>query len=79
MIQGAIEMLEGLKEEIRYIRQRLDKHIDDQHTDFERIYEEISRVREETRAHKTKFSILASFIAVVVAGFVTWVTEHLKH
>ena len=72
-------MLEGVRDEIAYIRARLDRHIDDQRKDFERVHEEIGKVREETRAHKTKFSIIASGVALVMAAIVTWITDHFRH
>jgi hypothetical protein len=72
-------MLETLKDELRYIRDKLDKHIEDQRMDFEKVHASIAEVREETRTHKTKFAAITGALVLIATGVITWITDHLRH
>ena len=71
-------MIQQIMEEIRYIRTRLDSHINDEETDFKELRKDIARIREETSAHKTRLGSITSGIAAVVAGVISWIVYKIN-
>jgi len=72
------EMLDFIAQEVRYIREKLDHHIDDE-TDYQRkVRDEISKLKEELAAHKTKVGLMSSGLAVAVTAGITWLMHLLK-
>jgi Flp pilus assembly pilin Flp len=67
-----------VRDELRYIRKRLDDHIDEEGSTLTSIESKISRIREEMGAHRVQVAGLAGFVALIIAGLVTWVVDHLK-
>ena len=75
-----VEMFETIMEEIRYIRKRLDDHIDEEKSsdsrNFGDIKADIHRVREEMASrlsnHETKLGVISSGIALIVAATISW-------
>jgi hypothetical protein len=72
------EMLKHITDEVRYIRQRLDKHIDDETVTLDSLRDDIANLKAETAVGKTKLGIVISSISLVLAGAVSWLTNHLS-
>jgi len=71
------EMLNLIMDEIRYIRQKLDAHIDDEDKSVERVRKDISQIREELAQYKTKIGIISSGVALFVGGIISWIVSHM--
>lgn len=70
------EMLHLIMDEIRYIRQKLDGHIEDENRSVDRVRKDISEIREELAQYKTKIGVISSSVAVVVGGVISWFVAH---
>jgi hypothetical protein len=60
------QMLDHIREELRYIRKRLDDHIDDESAVLTKIVEDIA-------THRAKVAGIAFLVSVVIAAAVTWI------
>ena len=72
------QVLDHIREELRYIRKRLDDHIDDEDATLKGIVKELSRVREDQGADRVKVAGIAGFISLLIAGTVTWILNQFK-
>lgn len=70
--RGNAEMLDFIASELRYIREKLDHHIEDETQTLRDVRHDISRLKEDVAAHKTKVGIISSGLAVIVAAGFTW-------
>lgn len=66
------EMIKIIMDEIRHVRARLDDHIDDEKQSVSAVREDVSKIREELRGHKTMVGMIASGIAIIFTGIVNW-------
>ena len=72
------EMFDQIMHEVRYIRARLDSHVDGEEKDFKEIQRDISKIREEMATHRTKIGIFTSSIAAAVAVVVSWISYQIQ-
>lgn len=73
--RGSMEMLDFIATELRYIREKLDHHIEDETQTLQDVRSDISRLKEEVASHRTKVGIMSSGIAVVIAAGLTFVFQ----
>jgi len=71
------EMLHLIMDEIRYIRQKLDTHIETEDESVERVRREIVEIKEELAKYKTKIGIISGGIAVIVGGAISWLVSNM--
>ena len=71
-------MFEQIMHEVRYIRARLDTHVDDEDKDLANIRQEVSKIREEMAAHRTKMGFITSSIAAGIAVVVSWIGYQIQ-
>lgn len=71
------EMLHLIMDEIRYIRQKLDAHIETEDESVERVRKDIVEIKEELAQYKTKIGMISSAVAIVVSGIATWIASNL--
>jgi hypothetical protein len=72
------EMLDYIAAEIRYIRDKLDHHIEDETDNQRKVRDEITKLKEELAEHKTKVGIMSSGLAVAITAGLTWFMNMLK-
>lgn len=71
------EMLHLIMDEIRYIRQKLDTHIETEDESVERVRREIVEIKEELAKYKTKIGMISGSIAVIVGGAISWLVSNV--
>ena len=71
-------MLDQIMHEVRYIRARLDAHVDDEDKDLNDIRREVSKIREEMAAHRTKMGFITSAIAAGIAVVISWIGYQIQ-
>ena len=71
-------MLDQIMHEVRYIRARLDAHVDDEDKDLNDIRREVSKIREEMSAHRTKMGFITSAIAAGIAVVISWIGYQIQ-
>lgn len=71
------EMLHLIMDEIRYIRQKLDSHIEMEDESVERVRREIVEIKEELAKYKTKIGMISGSIAVIVGGAISWLVSNV--
>ena len=67
-----VDMLNQIWEELRHIRKRLDDHVDREDQDLSAVKRDISSIRENMAAHKTRLGIISAGISIAIAAFVSW-------
>jgi len=67
------DMLKEIWEEIRYIRRKLDDHIDDEGDSLVSIRGDLTKIKEEITAHKTKIGMISGGLSMFVAALITWI------
>jgi len=70
-------MLQQIWDELRYVRQKLDTHVDQNKEDFTRIKDDVASVKTELSGHKLKLGLMFSGIGIVMTGFVAWIVNHI--
>jgi predicted component of type VI protein secretion system len=70
-------LIHELLEDMRHIRNRLDRHVDDEAKVLSSIQKDIGKIREEMAGHKTRLGVIASGISLVMAAAVSWLVSHL--
>ena len=70
-------MLRQIWEEFRYVRKKLDTHVDQNDNDFKDIKEDVESVKNELTGHKIKLGLMFSAIGVALAGVVSWLVNHV--
>ena len=70
-------MLQQIWNEIRYIRGKLDEHVDSNDSDFARVKEDVAAVKSELSGHKVKLGIMFSAVGIAMSGLVAWVVNHV--
>ena len=74
---GEEAMLQQIWNEIRYIRGKLDEHVDSNDSDFARVKEDVAAVKSELSGHKVKLGIMFSAVGIAMSGLVAWVVNHV--
>jgi uncharacterized membrane protein YidH (DUF202 family) len=64
------KMLDHILEELRYIRKRLDDHVDDESIN-------LAKFREDLSSQKTIVAWIATGVTIIVAGIVNWIMGHM--
>ena len=72
------EMFDQIMHEVRYIRARLDAHVDEEDKDLSDIRKEVFKIREEMAAHRTKIGTITSAIAAGIAVVVSWISYQIQ-
>lgn len=70
-------MLQQIWNEIRYVRGKLDEHVDSNDADFSKVKEDVAAVKAELSGHKVKLGIMFSGIGLAMSGIVAWVVNHV--
>ena len=70
-------MLQQIWNELRYVRTKLDTHVEQNDKDFKEVKEDVSSVKNELSGHKVKLGIMFSGIGLAVAGLLSWVVNHV--
>ena len=78
-------MLDHILEELRYMRKRLDDHIDDEdgkHGGYMKAFtsmeREMGKLREEIGTNRGKIVGIVSFVSAVIAGLISWFVSHMR-
>ena len=71
------DMLQLIMDEIRYIRQKLDAHIETEDESVERVRRDIVEIKEQLATYKTKVGVISGGIALGVGAAISWVMAHL--
>ena len=71
------EMLNLIMEEIRYIRHKLDEHIQDEDQSVDRVRKEIGEIKEQLAQYRTKIGMISGGIALAVGGIISWFINSL--
>ena len=69
-------MLKQIWEEVRYVRKKLDTHVEQNDSDFKEIKEEVATVKTEISGHRLKLGLMFSAIGLALAGVVSWLVNH---
>ena len=69
-------MLRQIWEEIRYVRKKLDAHVESNEEDFTSMKNDFTDIKSELSGHKVKLGVMFSGIGVVMTGMVAWVVKH---
>jgi len=69
-------MLRQIWEEIRYVRKKLDAHVESNEEDFTLMKNDFTDIKSELSGHKVKLGVMFSGIGVVMTGMVAWVVKH---
>ena len=69
-------MLQQIWEEVRYVRNKLDTHVDQNAEDFKDVKEDVASVKTELSGHKLKLGLMFSGIGLILSGFVAWIVNH---
>ena len=72
-----MDLVREIWEEIRYIRQKLDDHIDDEGHTLNSVRKDIAEIRENISTHKTKLGMISAGLSMIVAGLITWIFHFL--
>ena len=67
------EMLSRIWDEIRYVRERLDNHIDDEDSNLIVIRGDITGIKETMSGHKAKLGVMFAGMGLAMSGIVAWV------
>ena len=70
-------MLQQIWNELRYVRGKLDEHVDSNDADFAKVKEDVAAVKSELSGHKVKLGIMFSGIGLAMSGIVAWVVNHV--
>ena len=70
-------MLKQIWEELRYVRKKLDTHVESNDNDFKDVKEEVSKVKSELTGHKIKLGLMFSAIGLTLAGIVSWIANKI--
>ena len=75
------EMLEQVTQDIRALRSRVDRHIDDQVDRLVKISDNIAKIQVDMADHRgrieTRVAMIAGGISVLCGGAVAWVVKHM--
>lgn len=75
------EVMEFILQEVRYIRQKLDDHIEDERASIVTVRDDLSKIKEEMKSHQaatnTKIGIISGGISLGVAAVISWALQHL--
>lgn len=70
-------MLQQIWNELRYVRQKLDTHVDQNEKDFDKVKEDVASVKSELSGHKIKLGLMFSGIGLIFSGFIAWIVQHV--
>ena len=70
-------MLQQIWDELRYVRGKLDRHVESNSADLATVKEDIAAVKSELSGHKVKLGIMFSGIGLAMSGLVAWVVNHV--
>ena len=70
-------MLQQIWNELRYVRGKLDEHVDSNDADFGKLKEDVAAVKSELSGHKVKLGIMFSAVGIAMSGLVAWVVNHV--
>lgn len=70
-------MLQQIWNELRYIRNKLDTHVDQNDKDFKEMKEDVSSVKNELGGHKVKLGVMFSGIGLAMAALASWVINQV--
>ena len=70
-------MLKQIWEEIRYVRRKLDSHVEQNDTAFKEIKKDVTDVKTEISGHRLKLGLMFSAIGLALAGLVSWLVNHV--
>ena len=71
-------MFDQIMHEVRYIRTRLDSHVDAEDRDLGEIRRDVAKIREEMATHKTKLGMITGSIAAGIAVVVSWISYQIQ-
>jgi len=71
------DMLDKIWDELRYVRAKLDGHIDRNAQDFKEIKDDVAEVKTEIGGHKIKLGLIFTGIGSVLAAIVAWASNHV--
>ena len=71
------EMLRLVLEEVRYVRQRLDTHIEDEDDSVKSMRQDISTIREEMSGHRVKIGLMLAGVGVAITSLFGWMVKHI--
>ena len=69
-------MLQQIWNELRYVRNKLDTHVDQNNKDFKEVKDDVASVKTELSGHKLKLGLMFSGIGLVMAGLISWFVNH---
>ena len=72
------DMLKQIWDEIRYVRQRLDDHIEDEDKAVTSMRRDMTTIREEMSGHRVKIALMLSGVGIAVTGLFTWMVSHIN-
>lgn len=71
-------MLQQIWNEIRYIRKKLDDHVESNDGDFMEVKDDISGIKEEIKGHKVKLGMMFTGIGILFTSFTAWAVNHIS-
>ena len=73
--KGRDEMLQQIWSELRYVRQKLDDHVQANEASVTRLKEDMSAIKSELSGHKVKLGLMFSGIGIIMSGIVAWLVD----
>lgn len=80
------EILRQIWDEIRYVRKRLDDHVDDEdnaveslRSDISGVKDELTGVKEEISAHRVKIGLMLAGLTLAVTGIISWLANYMSN
>ena len=71
------EMLKQIWDEIRYVRNRLDDHIETEGESVKQTSRDITAIREEISGHRVKIGLMLGGVGVAITSLFGWMVSHI--
>lgn len=72
------EMFGLILHELRYLRKRLDDHVDDEDNSVVAMRKDIEGIKEELSTHRVKIGLALTVITAAFTGAMTWISTHIS-
>lgn len=70
------EMLKQIWDEIRYVRKRLDDHVNDEDRSVDSLRKDMIEIKEEVTGHRVKIGMVLTVFGLILTGIISWVVNN---
>ena len=72
------EMLKQIWDEIRYVRRRLDDHVNTEDKSIEAVQKDLAKMREDMADSRVKLRMVLGGFGIGITGIISWMVSHIK-